>query len=54
MERYLTTKDTLQRLIYESIYQVLYESSQDKAALKYLNSRGISDYNEQNDSDIVK
>ncbi len=47
MERYLTNKSTLRRLIYESIYQALYESSQDKAALTYLKSRGITDYNEQ-------
>ena len=47
MERYLTNKSTLRRLIYESIYQALCESSQDKAALKYLNGRGITDYNEQ-------
>ena len=47
MERYLTNKVTLRRLIYESIYHVLCESSQDKAALKYLKDRGITDYNEQ-------
>ncbi len=47
MERYLTNKTTLQRLICESIYQILCESSQDKTALTYLKSRGITDYNEQ-------
>ncbi len=47
MERYLTNKSTLRCLIYESIYQALCESSQDKAALTYLKSRGITDYNEQ-------
>ena len=47
MERYLTNKTTLHRLIYESIYQALCESSQDKAALKYLKDRGITDYDEQ-------
>ncbi len=47
MERYLTNKDTLRRLIYESIYHALCESSQDKTALTYLKSRGINDYNEQ-------
>ena len=47
MERYLTNKSTLRCLIYESIYHALCESSQDKAALKYLKDRGITDYNEQ-------
>ena len=47
MERYLTNKSTLRRLIYESIYQALYESSQDKVALTYLKSRGINDYDER-------
>ena len=47
MERYLTNKSTLRCLIYESIYQALCESSQDKTALTYLKSRGITDYNEK-------
>ena len=47
MDLIFKNKKELQRLIYESIYQALYESSQDKAALKYLNGRGITDYNEQ-------
>ncbi len=47
MDLIFKNKKELQRLIYESIYQALYESSQDKAALTYLMSRGITDYNEQ-------
>ena len=47
MQIFETNICTLERLISESIYQALYESSQDKAALIYLKSRGITDYNEQ-------
>ena len=47
MKIFETNICTLERLISESIYQALYESSQDKAALTYLKSRGITDYNEQ-------